>query len=82
MIKKEKFKLVWQSLPPFPMHVSCTNNSNFNFKKEQTILIIAKYNHKWMKEINLLASRRFSKTCLNFKIVLLKIKKKKSINMV
>ena len=36
MIKKEKFRLVWQSPPPFEMHVACTNYNNF--KKEQTIL--------------------------------------------
>ena len=39
------------------------------------ILIAAKYNHKCAKEINLLCSRQFSKTFLNFKKILLKMKK-------
>ena len=43
----------------------------FNFKKEQTILIPVKYNHTCMQEINLMPSKRFS----NFKIFLLKMKK-------
>ena len=32
------------------MHVPCTNYDNFIFKKEQTILIPAKYNHTYKKE--------------------------------
>ena len=47
MFKQETFKLV------------CTNCDNFNFKKDQTILIPAKYNYKCSKEINLLSSGRF-----------------------
>ena len=43
----------------------------FNFKKEQTILIPVKYNHTCTKEINLMPSKRFS----HFKIFLLKMKK-------
>ena len=35
-----------------------------NLKKEQTILMPAKYNHKCMKEINLMPYRRFSITFL------------------
>ena len=60
MIEKEKFQLVWQS-PLFSMHVPCTNYSNLISKKEQTILKPEKYNHKCMKEINILPSRQFSK---------------------
>ena len=53
MIKKEKFKLVWHP-PPFEIHASYTNYNNFNLKKEQMILITAKYNHTYTKEIHLL----------------------------
>ena len=33
--------------PPFVMHVPHTNYNNFNFKKEQTILIPQKYNYTY-----------------------------------
>ena len=62
-------------LPPsLAMHASCTNYNNFHFKKEQTILMLAKYNHKCLKKINLLSSRWCFKMFLNFKIFLLKMK--------
>ena len=35
------------------------------FKKEQTVLIHAKYNHEFMKEIYLPSFKRFSMTFLN-----------------
>ena len=59
-------------IPPFAMHVPSTIFNNFYFKKEQTILMPAKYNHKCTKEIYLLPSRRFSNI---FKFFLLKMKK-------
>ena len=34
-------------------------NKQFNFKKEQTILIPVKHNHKCTKEINLMPFRQF-----------------------
>ena len=84
MIKKEKFKLVWQS-PPLLVCDACTMYKllQLNFKKEQTILIPAKHNHKCSKEINLSSPRRFYETFLidfPFKVFLLKMKK--SINLV
>ena len=47
------------------------------FKKELTILIIIKYNHKCAKETSLLASKRFSTTKIIsiFFLLLLKMKK-------
>ena len=52
-------KSVWHA-PIFKMHVSCKT-----FLKVQAILILAKYNIKCTKEINLLSSRRFFKPFLN-----------------
>ena len=75
MIKKEKFKLVWQ--PPPPFCCACTNYNKFNFKKEQTILIPVKYNHTFTKEINLLPSRRFFDDFRKKKM-----KKNRSINLI
>ena len=51
MIKKEKFKLVWQSPPLFAMHVPCINYENFNFKKEQAVLIPEKYNDTCIRKM-------------------------------
>ena len=54
------------------MQVSCTNYSNL--KKEQTILIPAKYNHTCTKKNQSVAFQMIF--CLNFKILLFKMKKK------
>ena len=67
LFKQILFKSVWQiPLPSCDMrciyHIKCIATY---FLKEQTILILTKYNHKCTKEINLLSSRRFSKTFLN-----------------
>ena len=46
--------IVWRPRLPLGMHIPCTNYNNLILKKEQTILLPAKYNHKCEKEINLL----------------------------
>ena len=61
--------------PLFAIHVACINYNNFNLKKEQTILILAKYNHTCTKEIKLFLFRRFF-DLMHFKSFLLKMKKK------
>ena len=71
MIKKEKFKLVWQPLPLYFDACIMNKLQQLNFKKEQMNLIPEKYNRKYRKEINLLPSRRFS----DVKFFLLKMKK-------
>ena len=49
-----------QSPPPPGIHTTCTNYNNLILKKEQTILIPVKYNHKRAKEINPMPFKRFS----------------------
>ena len=75
MIKKEKFKLVWQS-PPFSDACTMYKLQQLKFEKERMILITAKYTHNCTKHNNLLPSKQFSKAFLNFIIFLLKMEKK------
>ena len=81
MIEKEKFKLVWQSLHPFAMHVLYTNYNSFNLKKEPTILIPAKQTNVRKKSFHCLPEN-FSKAFLNdfpFKMFLLEMEKSISL---
>ena len=59
------------AVPPFRDTYNMYKLYQFNFKKEQTILIPVKYNHTCAKEINLMLFRRF----FGFKIFLIKMKK-------
>ena len=54
--------------------VKCTNYINFLSRKEQTVLMSAKYNRKCAKDINLLPCRKFFMTLINI-FFLLKMKK-------
>ena len=60
------------------IHTTCINYNNLiqkKKKKEQMILIQVKYNHKSMKEINLMPSRQFSDISKFQKKISLKMKK-------
>ena len=61
--------------PPFGDTYNLYKLQQFNFKREQTILIPLKYNHMYTKEINLMPSKQF----YNFKFFLLKMKKNRSL---
>ena len=47
---EKKNRLIWQFPPPFGDAYTMYKIKQFNFKKYQTILILAKYNHACKKE--------------------------------
>ena len=75
---KKKIKKHTSVPPPFGDTYNMYKLQQFNFKKEQMILIPAKYNPKCTKEINLLFSRRFTVFFPKF----FSKNEKKSINLV
>ena len=81
MIKKEKFKLEWQSPHPFCNTCTVYELYQLNLKKRADDCNTAKYNHKCTKEINLLPSSRFYKKFLN-EFFFLKKNEKESINLI
>ena len=72
--------MVNMAIPPFSDARTMYKLQQFNFKKEQTILIPVKHNHACTKEINPMPSRQFSEIS-KFQNFFVK-NKKKSIIMV